>query len=141
VIEATGRPLSAWHRDGTAPLIDPARAVKIFLAPDRSELKARIGARFDAMMAAGALDEVRALDARGLDPWQPALKAHGVPWLRRVLAGEMPLDEAIEVGKRDTWRYTKRQFTWFRHQLPDFAWVAPADAAPIVTEGLKPVVA
>jgi tRNA dimethylallyltransferase len=141
VIEATGRPLAAWHRDGMAPLVDPARAIKIFLAPDRAELKARIGARFDAMMAAGALEEVRALDAPGLDPWQPVLKAHGVPWLRRALAGEMPLAAAIEGGKRDTWRYTKRQFTWFRHQLPDFAWVAPADAAAIVSEALKPVVA
>jgi tRNA dimethylallyltransferase len=141
VLEATGRPLAAWHRDGTGPLVDPARAIKIFLAPDRAELKQRIGARFDAMMAAGALDEVRALDARGLDPWQPALKAHGVPWLRRALAGDMPLVAAVEAGKRDTWRYTKRQFTWFRHQLPDFAWAAPADAAAIVSEALKPVVA
>jgi tRNA dimethylallyltransferase len=141
VLEATGRPLAAWHRDGTAPLVDPARAIKIFLAPDRAELKQRIGARFDAMMAAGALEEVRALDARGLDPWQPALKAHGVPWLRRAFAGDMPLAAAVEGGKRDTWRYTKRQFTWFRHQLPDFAWVAPADAAAIVSEALKPVVA
>jgi tRNA dimethylallyltransferase len=139
VIEATGRPLSAWHRDGMAPLVDPASAIKIFLAPDRAELKTRIGARFDAMMAAGALDEVRALDARGLDPLQPVLKAHGVPWLRRALAGEMPMDEAIEAAKRDTWRYTKRQFTWFRHQLPDFAWVSPADAARVVNEALKPV--
>jgi tRNA dimethylallyltransferase len=141
VIEATGRPLSAWHRDGMAPLVDPSRAIKIFLTPDRSQLKARIGARFDAMMAAGALAEVRALVARGLDPLQPALKAHGVPWLRRALAGEMPLAEAVEAAKRDTWRYTKRQFTWFRHQLPDFSWVAPADAAGIVNETLKPVVA
>jgi tRNA dimethylallyltransferase len=141
VIEATGRPLSAWHRDGMAPLVDPSRAIKIFLTPDRSELKTRIGARFDAMMAAGALDEVRALDARALDPLQPVLKAHGVPWLRRALAGEILMDEAREAGKRDTWRYTKRQFTWFRHQLPDFRWVAPADAAGIVTETLKPVVA
>jgi tRNA dimethylallyltransferase len=141
VIEATGRPLAAWHRDGMTPLVDPARAVKIFLAPDRAELKARIGARFDTMMAEGAREEVRALDARGLDPWQPALKAHGVPWLRRALAGGLPLAEAIEGGKRDTWRYTKRQFTWFRHQLPDFAWVTPGDAAAIVTKALRPVVA
>jgi tRNA dimethylallyltransferase len=141
VIEATGRALAAWHRDGMAPLVDPARAVKIFLAPDRAELKQRIGARFDAMMAAGALEEVRALDARRLDPWQPVLKAHGVPWLRRALAGEISLAEAAEGGKRDTWRYTKRQFTWFRHQLPDFAWVAPAEAAAIVTKALQPVVA
>jgi tRNA dimethylallyltransferase len=139
VIEATGRPLSAWHGDGMAPLVDPARAIKIFLAPDRTELKARIGARFDTMMAAGALDEVRALDGRGLDPWQPALKAHGVPWLRRALAGEIPMDEAVEAAKRDTWRYTKRQFTWFRHQLPDFCWAAPGEAGGIVTQALNPV--
>ena len=138
VIAATGRPLSAWHRDGMAALVDPARVVKIFLAPDRDELKRHIAARFDAMMAGGALAEVRALDARGLDPFQPVLKAHGVPWLRRLLAGEMPLSEAVEAAKRDTWRYTKRQFTWFRHQLPDFAWVAPADAAAIVSKALQP---
>jgi tRNA dimethylallyltransferase len=140
VIEATGRPLSAWHRDGMAPLVDPARAIKIFLAPDRAELKARIAARFDAMMAAGALDEVRALDARFLDPLQTVLKAHGVPWLRRALAGEIPIDEAVEAAKRDTWRYTKRQFTWFRHQLPDFLWAAPAQASVIVTQALNPFV-
>jgi tRNA dimethylallyltransferase len=141
VIEATGRPLSAWHRAGMAPLVDPAQAIKIFLAPERAELKERIGARLDAMVTAGALEEVRALDARRLGPLQPALKAHGVPWLRWALTGEMPLPEAVEASKRDTWRYTKRQFTWFRHQLPDFAWVAPADGSGIVTQALKPVVA
>jgi tRNA dimethylallyltransferase len=141
VIEATGRPLSDWHRDGMAALIDPARAVAVFLAPERDELKQRIGGRFDAMMAAGALDEVRALDARGLDPLQPVLKAHGVPWLRRALAGEMPLEDAVEVAKRDTWRYTKRQFTWFRHQLPDWPWAAPTAAAGMINEGLKPLTA
>jgi tRNA dimethylallyltransferase len=141
VIEATGRPLSAWHRDGMAPLIDPTRVIKIFLAPDRTELKASIGERFNAMMAAGALEEIRALDARDLDPLQTVLKAHGVPWLRRALAGEIPMEEAVEAAKRDTWRYTKRQFTWFRHQLPDFLWVAPADADGIVTQALNTVVA
>jgi tRNA dimethylallyltransferase len=141
VIEATGRPLSDWHRDGMAALIDPARAVAVFLAPERDELKQRIGGRFDAMMAAGALDEVRALDARGLDPLQPVLKAHGVPWLRRALAGEIPLADAVEAAKRDTWRYTKRQFTWFRHQLPGWPWAAPAAGAGMINEALKPLTA
>jgi tRNA dimethylallyltransferase len=140
VIEATGRPLSQWHSDGMAALVDPARAVKIFLAPERAALKHRIDARFAAMMAAGALEEVRALDARGLDPLQPVLKAHGVPWLRRALAGEMPLEEALAAAKRDTWRYTKRQFTWFRHQLPDWPWAA-AEAEHMVNEALKPLLA
>jgi tRNA dimethylallyltransferase len=92
------------------------------------------------MMAAGALDEVRALDARGLDPLQPVLKAHGVPWLRRALAGEMQLADAVEAAKRDTRRYTKRQFTWFRHQLPDWPWLTAREADRMVGEALKPVI-
>ena len=83
VVLATGRSLLAWHEEGMPASLDPARAVKIFLAPERDELFRRIGARFDAMMAAGALDEVRALAARKLDPNLPAMKAHGVPWLIR----------------------------------------------------------
>ena len=64
--------------------------------PDRDALLSRIDARFDAMMAAGALDEVRALAARRLNPSLPAMKAHGVPWLIRHLNGEMTLAEAVE---------------------------------------------
>jgi len=128
VVVATGRPLADWHRDGMKPALEAARAVKIFLAAERAALYRNINARFDAMLGAGALDEVRALAARGLDPSLPAMKAHGVPWLVRYLNGEMSLEEAAEGGKRDTRRYTKRQGTWFRHQLPDFEWVAPAEA-------------
>ena len=76
------------------------------------------------MIEVGALEEVAALAARKLDPLLPAMKAHGVPWLIRHLNGEISLDEAMEGGKRDTRRYTKRQGTWFRHQLPDWSWVA-----------------
>jgi tRNA dimethylallyltransferase len=77
------------------------------------------------MLESGALDEVRALSRRGLDAALPAMKAHGVPWLIRSLKGEIDLATAAEEGKRDTRRYTKRQATWFRHQLPDWTWVAP----------------
>jgi len=125
VVLATGRSLTDWHRDGMKPAIDATRAIKIFLKVEREELYRRINARFDAMLAAGALEEVRALAARGLDPTLPAMKAHGVPWLIQHLNGEISLDEAAEGGKRDTRRYTKRQGTWFRHQLPDWSWVAP----------------
>ena len=129
VIEATGRSLSDWHREGMPPLVDPVQAAKVFLTCERSELVRRIGDRFDAMLAAGALDEVRALDARNLDPLLPAMKAHGVPWLIRHLAGEMPLAEAAEGAKMDTRRYAKRQLTWFRNQLPQWPWAAPGEAA------------
>ena len=128
VLQATGRPLAAWHREGLPPLVDASGALKIFLAPERDELRRRIATRFDAMLGAGALAEVRALAARKLDPLLPAMKAHGVPWLIRHLAGEIPLTEAAEGAKNDTRRYTKRQFTWARHQLPDWTWMAPEGA-------------
>jgi len=127
VVLATGRSLTDWHRNGMKPAVDAMRAVKIFLKVEREELYRRIDARFDAMLAEGALDEVRALAARRLDPTLPAMKAHGVPWLIRHLNGEITLEEAAEGGKRDTRRYTKRQGTWFRHQLPDWMWVAPEE--------------
>jgi tRNA dimethylallyltransferase len=125
VLEATGRPLADWHRDGLPPLLDASRAMKVFLAPERAELRRRIDARFDTMLSGGALDEVRALAARRLDPLLPAMKAHGVPWLIRHLGGAITLAEAAEGAKNDTRRYTKRQFTWVRHQLPDWTWMVP----------------
>ena len=128
VLEATGRPLGAWHHEGLPPLLEASGAVKIFLAPERDELRRRIAARFDAMIDAGVLDEVRALAARPLDPLLPAMKAHGVPWLVRHLKGEITLAEAATGAKNDTRRYTKRQFTWARHQLPDWTWMAPDGA-------------
>ncbi len=136
VFLATGRSLADWHRQGMQPGLEPGSAVKIFLAAERAELYRRIDARFDAMLAAGALDEVRKLAARNLDPSLPAMKAHGVPWLIRHLNGEITLAEAADGGKRDTRRYTKRQGTWFRHQLPDWTWIAPEHAERAVREAL-----
>ena len=132
VILATGRSILQWHEANMPACVDAALAAKVFLMPDRDALLRRIDARFDAMMAAGALDEVRALAARRLDPNLPAMKAHGVPWLIRHLNGEIALAEAVEGGKRDTRQYTKRQATWFRNQLPDFVWVEPERALAAV---------
>jgi tRNA dimethylallyltransferase len=128
VVEATGRSIAEWHHEGMPPLLDAARVAKIFLAPDRAALFRRIDARFDAMVSAGALEEARALAARRLDPLLPAMKAHGVPWLIRHLAGDISLDAAAAEAKKDTRHYAKRQFTWFRHQLADWLRVDPAAA-------------
>ncbi len=128
VIEATGRSLTDWHREGLPPLIDPVRAAKVFLTVERAELVRRIGTRFAVMLEAGALEEVRALSARNLDPALPAMKAHGVPWLIRHLRGEISLDEAAAGAVMDTRRYAKRQLTWFRNQMKDWPWV-PAEEA------------
>ena len=134
---ATGRSLSEWHRDGMKPAIEPHQAVRIFLDLNREELYRRIAARFDGMLAAGVLDEIRALHRRGLDPALPAMKAHGVPWLIRHLKGEIDLAGAAEGSKRDTRRYTKRQATWFRHQLPDWTWVAPEAVLAAIRSALR----
>ena len=128
VVEATGRSLTDWHRDGLPPLLPPGTFYAVFLEPERDQLYARIDARFDAMLKAGALEEVAALATRELDPLLPAMKAHGVPALIRHLDGEITLGEASVIGRADTRHYAKRQFTWFRHQLPEFAWVKPAEA-------------
>jgi tRNA dimethylallyltransferase len=128
VIEATGRSLTDWHREGLPPLLPPGTFRALFLTPDRDSLYARIDARFDAMLNAGALEEVARLAARKLDPLLPAMKAHGVPALISHLAGNVALEEATAIGKADTRHYAKRQFTWFRHQLPEFEWVKPEAA-------------
>jgi len=129
VIEATGRALPDWHSEGLPPLLEPGGVKAIFLAPDRKELYARINARFESMLEKGALDEVAALAARKLDPMLPAMKAHGVPAMIRYLAGEISLEQAIYTGQIDTRHYAKRQYTWFRHQLPEFEWIVPGEAA------------
>jgi tRNA dimethylallyltransferase len=128
VVEATGRSLTDWHSDGLPPLLPQGTFSALFLAPDRDQLYARIDARFDAMLAAGVLEEVAHLAARHLDPLLPAMKAHGVPALLRHLSGEITLEEAATIGRADTRHYAKRQFTWFRHQLPEFEWVRPEQA-------------
>ena len=137
VLLATGRSLTQWHEDNMPARLDLAAAAKVFLMPNRDEVGLRIDARFDAMMAAGALEEVRAFAARNLDPNLPAMKAHGVPWLIRHLKGEIAMAEAVAQAKRDTRRYTKRQATWFRNQLPQFEWAEPQHAATVVEAQLR----
>jgi tRNA dimethylallyltransferase len=125
IFAATGRPLVSFHGARQPGPFADIPVIKLFLAPDRDDLRRRIDGRFLAMMDQGALDEVRTLGERNLDPMLPAMRAHGVPGLLAYLRGEVSLDEAIAKGQGDTRRYAKRQFTWFRHQLPDWQWVEP----------------
>ena len=128
VVLATGRSLSDWHKESLAPLLDPDRAAKIFVTSERKDLVAKIERRFAIMLEQGALDEVRALRERRLNPLLPAMKAHGVPWLIRHLNGELSLDEAAAGSIMDTRRYAKRQLTWFRGQMKDWMAMTPAQA-------------
>jgi tRNA dimethylallyltransferase len=114
VWRGTGRGLTAWQ---TEPATQPAgwRFAAILLAPPRPELNSAIAARFEAMLAAGALAEVQALLALRLDPAVPAMRAQGVRELAAHLRGELSLAEAAEQAVLATRRYAKRQTTWFRH--------------------------
>jgi len=128
VLAATGRSLSSFQNSNSGAALRAEATVRLFLSPDRPELRARINARFRAMIAEGALEEARALAARGLDPALPIMRAHGVPGLLAHLRGESTLEEAIVRGQADTRRYVKRQFTWFRHQMEGWTWVTPGEA-------------
>jgi tRNA dimethylallyltransferase len=114
VVLGTGRGLRAWQRAGGAGPA-PWRFAAILLDPPRPLLRAAIARRWQAMLEAGALAEVRALAAQRLDPALPAMRAHGVPELLAHLAGSMTLEAASARAILHTGQYTKRQATWFRH--------------------------
>ncbi len=137
VVLATGRSLSDWHIEGLPPLIDSRCAAKIFITCERKELVRRIETRFATMLKSGALEEVRRLAARGLDPSLPAMKAHGVPWLIRQLDGEISLEQAAAGAVMDTRRYAKRQLTWFRNQMKDWPWATAGNAAAALKSQLS----
>jgi tRNA dimethylallyltransferase len=113
VWRGTGRGLAAWQTQRSAPA--PWEFTAIVLDPPRDELRAAIAHRFDAMLGAGALEEVRALLDLKLDPALPAMRAHGVPELTAYLHGTLSLEEAGRRTELVTGQYTKRQATWFRH--------------------------
>jgi tRNA dimethylallyltransferase len=136
VFAATGRSLTSFHQSQEPPLLAPQTWRGIFLAPDRDILYRHIDARFATMLEEGALAEVEALARRRLDPLLPAMRAHGVPHLIRFLAGEINREEAALRSSLDTRHYAKRQFTFARHQLPDFSWIEPEAAEAFVLEAL-----
>lgn len=114
VWRGTGRGLAAWQAvGGTGPA--PWRFAAILIDPPRETLRAAIAARWAAMLAAGAVEEVRSLVAQGLDPALPAMRAHGAPELAAMLAGRMTAEDASRRAILNTGQYTKRQATWFRH--------------------------
>lgn len=132
---ATGRPLSAWQEsEGQAP---PWRFATVLLAPERGWLRARIETRFDAMLEAGVLDEVRAVFDRHPDLRWPGLKAHGAPELFAHFRGELALEDARRIAIDHTRQYAKRQMTWFRHQMtPDVVADPMSDLSSEQTEKL-----
>ncbi len=87
VLETTGRSLADLARHNQPPLVDPSRAMKFVVLPDRAVLAGRINDRFATMFERGAVDEVTALLAQSAPEEAPAMKAIGVPQIRAMLEG------------------------------------------------------
>ncbi len=117
VIEATGKSIRDYQKANGPVIVDPDRAQKFVVLPDRPVLHDRINRRFDAMMESGAVEEVEALLALKLAPDATAMKAIGVSQIADMLAGRMSEAEVIEKSAAAIRQYAKRQMTWFRNQM------------------------
>lgn len=118
VVRSTGRPLADWQKEKVGGIAGSAQILPRILLPPRDWLHTRCNDRFEAMLEAGAAEEVRALLARGLPPDLPVMRAIGVPEIIAWLAGEIDRQTMIARAQAATRRYAKRQYTWFSHQLP-----------------------
>lgn len=118
VKRATGVTLADWQRAKSGGIADQVTLYPLIIEPDRAWLYQRCDMRFEAMLDSGAVAEVEALLARGLDPDLPVMRAIGVPEIAAWLAGTVEADVVVAAGQQATRNYAKRQFTWFRRQPP-----------------------
>ena len=118
VVRSTGRRLAEWQEERTGGIADKVALHAAVPLPDRAWLYERCDQRFAFMLDGGAIGEVEALLARGLDPALPVLRAIGVSEIAKYLRGECSLDQARAAGAQATRNYAKRQYTWFRRQPP-----------------------
>ncbi|PLK68996.1 tRNA (adenosine(37)-N6)-dimethylallyltransferase MiaA [Rhizobium sp. TH135] len=119
VFSATGRSIAEFQKQSGPMLIDPDRALKLVVLPDRKLLHDRINRRFELMMEAGAIEEVEALMRLQLAPEMPVMKAIGVSQIADMMAGRISRTEAVDRASAATRQYAKRQMTWFRNQMDD----------------------
>ena len=116
---STGRTLAEWQKEKSGGIADQVVLRPLILLPPRDWLYARCDERFAHMVERGAIDEVRALLERNLNPDLPVMRAIGASELSAYMTGALTLAEAIAAGQQATRRYAKRQYTWFAHQPPD----------------------
>ena len=127
VFHETGTSLSAFQNAPTKPVV--ADAVRLLIMPPRAALYRAVEERFDRMLTDGALEEARALLGRGFDPGLPVMKAVGAAELIVHLQGALSLGAAVDLARRNSRRFAKRQMTWFRGQAPHWRAVASAPEA------------
>ncbi|MCY1223292.1 tRNA dimethylallyltransferase [compost metagenome] len=134
VVEATGKPIRFFQKQTGPMIVDPDRAEKYVVLPERKLLHDRINRRFELMLSGGAIDEVRTLLSLDLPPEMPLMKAIGVSQIAALLRGELDEAEVIEMGAAATRQYAKRQMTWFRNQL-DESWRRIERAEAVLSSG------
>lgn len=117
ILLQTGISIAEWYRRPMVKKLPEAEFLVIKIIPEAQELDERCYRRFDLMMKAGALEEVRYLLSLDLDKNLPAMKMLGVPELAAYLIGDADLPEAVDRAKLHTRQYAKRQRTWFRNKL------------------------
>ncbi len=132
VLESTGRSLAEWQRKPGTPVLREVETVRLLVLPERAAHGATIDDRFEAMLATGALEEVRALLALGLSSELPIMRALGVAPLAAHVTGQLALEPAVEAAKADTRKYAKRQLTWLRRNM--IAWM------PTNTQDVKTII-
>lgn len=123
VIDATGQSLAVWQATPGAPVLTDAECVRLVVAPDREALYAKCDSRFDQMIAAGALDEVRALAALNLPTGLPVMRALGVEPLMQLISGVVTPADAETRAKAETRQFAKRQLTWLRRKMRSWKWL------------------
>ncbi|HKB95936.1 MAG TPA: tRNA (adenosine(37)-N6)-dimethylallyltransferase MiaA [Rhizomicrobium sp.] len=123
VFEATGRPLAEWQSAPATPVLRDKKIAAFVLDLPRDALRARIAARFEAMLEQGGLEEARKL--AGLDPALPAAKLLGLRPLQALGCGTLSRAEALDAAITGTRQFAKRQMTWFRHRMPHYIWYNP----------------
>lgn len=126
VVRSTGRSIRDWRAQKAGGIGGGVALSPLILLPPRDWLAARCDARFEAMLAEGAAEEVRALLARDLPPSLPVMRAIGVPEITAWLAGTISRDEMVARAQAATRQYAKRQYTWFSRQPPE-DWPRPHD--------------
>ena len=138
VIEATGHSLAFWQKQKPTPALEGMRLAKFVIDAPRELLRARISSRLQSMIGEGVLDEVAALE--GLDPALPAAKILGLRELIALRAGHLAEEDAIRKVAILTAQYAKRQATWARQRMADWAWERADEPHTIVAEILKKLI-
>lgn len=132
--EKTGQPISA-HNEAQRQNASPYQSAYFVLNDRREEIYKRIDLRVDEMVAAGLVEEVQRLKEMGCTKDMVSMQGLGYKEILRYLAGELTLEEAVTLIKRDTRHFAKRQLTWFRREK-DVVWL---DKQEVDSNGQHPL--